>query len=73
MAHPSADRLRRADYWLFGWQIAAIHRIADDCGLRPSQVVRALLADAIDRVDRVDYPDPSPSPSQVRPRRRNSC
>ncbi len=38
---------RRADYFLYTWQIRAIRHLADERSLPPSQVVRELLSQAL--------------------------
>ncbi|MGC8487908.1 MAG: hypothetical protein ACP5QO_06765 [Clostridia bacterium] len=38
---------RRADYWLYPWQIRAIQRLAESAHSTPSAVVRELLTSAL--------------------------
>jgi hypothetical protein len=38
---------RRADYFLYTWQIGAIRRMAQARGCTPSEVVRELLSQAL--------------------------
>jgi hypothetical protein len=38
---------RRADYFLYTWQIRAIRHLADERSEPPSQVVRELLSQAL--------------------------
>jgi len=40
---------RRADYFLYTWQIRAIRRLAEERHEPPSQVVRELLSQALGR------------------------
>jgi hypothetical protein len=47
MARPRGEK--RADYFIYTWQIRAIRRLAEKRGQTPSQVVRLLLADALAR------------------------
>ncbi|AEJ39029.1 hypothetical protein TPY_0834 [Sulfobacillus acidophilus TPY] len=48
---------KRADYYLYTWQIREVQRIARETKTPPSEVVRQLLAQALSRRD-----PPSPSP-----------
>ncbi|MCY0898667.1 MAG: hypothetical protein OWU33_06960 [Firmicutes bacterium] len=53
---------RRADYYLYTWQIRAVQRIARETKMPPSEVVRSLLEEAL--VQR-GWADHEPSPDQT--------
>ncbi|MCY0879226.1 MAG: hypothetical protein OWU84_09830 [Firmicutes bacterium] len=38
---------RRADYYLYTWQIRAVQKIARESKMPPSEVVRSLLEEAL--------------------------
>lgn len=43
---------KRADYYLYTWQIRAVQRIARETKTPPSEVVRVLLQEALSEHDR---------------------
>lgn len=47
MASPRPKNQRRADYFLYTWQIRAIRHLAEERNERPSEVVRELLSQAL--------------------------
>ena len=47
---------RRADYFLYTWQIHAIRRLAAETQRHPSEVVRDLLNEALPHRDGADEP-----------------
>lgn len=61
---PQHRPYRRADYWLYPWQIHAIQRIAHERQQTPSAIVRDLLTAALPppRASS-DKPPPSDTPS----------
>jgi hypothetical protein len=46
MQKRSTDQ-KRADYYLYTWQIKAVQKIARETNIPPSEVVRSLLKEAL--------------------------
>ncbi|MDA8193970.1 MAG: hypothetical protein M0Z53_08235 [Thermaerobacter sp.] len=43
-----AEQQKRADYYLYTWQIRAVQRISRETHRPPSEVMRTLLAEALE-------------------------